>query len=402
MNISNKNALSTVSIKQPLKVLVADDESLLESLILQNFAKKIKSNELVFIFAKNGKEALEIFNKDEEIGVILTDLNMPIMDGLTLLKKLAEQDRLYRTVVITAYGDMLNIRTAMNAGASDFIIKPIDFIDLEHTLNKIISQYIEFKKGLEAKFAVVELNKELNLALGIQDSMTPKDFQPFPHYANIFDIFGHIYTAKQFEGSFFDFLAIDFHRLAIFIGNSMQLGIPAALFMIMVGSLARGCALNNSSPKEVLYQINKMLGYKKELNVSGSLFFGILNMFTGELTYSNAGHPSPYIVNNEGIVTELPRGEGESFGAADPNYEELKVKLKKNESLILYTKGIIEAENKNKEIYGKERFEEYLKNSCHKNLNEIIIDIHTEIDRFLGEMPQEEDFAMLGMRINIK
>lgn len=123
-------------------VLVVDDEPSVQSLLRQRFRKRIANAELNFIFAQDGIEALAVLEKHPEVSAILTDINMPCMDGLTLLSKI--QDRDCPAVVISAYGDMEKIRKAMNSGAFDFLTKPIDFQDLEITLDRCLrhSQYL--------------------------------------------------------------------------------------------------------------------------------------------------------------------------------------------------------------------------------------------------------------------
>ncbi|CBN58836.1 MULTISPECIES: sensor histidine kinase [Kamptonema] len=134
------------------KILVVDDEVSLERLIKQRFRKSIRDRELEFIFAHNGKEALEKLVEESPIAVILTDINMPEMDGLTLLEKLSELEGnlTLKTVVVSAYGDLQNIRTAMNRGAFDFLTKPIDFDDLEITINRTLEYVQKMKQNLKA------------------------------------------------------------------------------------------------------------------------------------------------------------------------------------------------------------------------------------------------------------
>jgi len=132
------------------KILVVDDEEDLKVLIKQRFRQKIRQNEYDFIFAENGKRALEKLNEHADVDLVLSDINMPEMDGLTLLKKIGEQNYLLKTVIVSAYGDMENIRTAMNSGAFDFITKPIDFKDLEITIEKTIAHVDSLKKTLQA------------------------------------------------------------------------------------------------------------------------------------------------------------------------------------------------------------------------------------------------------------
>jgi YesN/AraC family two-component response regulator len=116
-------------------ILVVDDEIEIQRLFKQRFRKRIQAKELDFVFASNGVEAIEILKRSNSISMVLTDIRMPEMDGLSLISRLSELDQNLKAVVVSAYGDMQNIRMAMNYGAFDFVTKPIDFEDLEITIN---------------------------------------------------------------------------------------------------------------------------------------------------------------------------------------------------------------------------------------------------------------------------
>ena len=147
------------------KIFVVDDEADVESLFRQFFRVQIKKGELTFVFAANGSVALEKLIADQEIDVVFTDINMPVMDGLTFLEKKKENNLLHKTVVISAYGDMQNIRGAMNRGAFDFITKPITFEDLQLTLIKSIEEMELLKKGIEAQKNLIQVQREKEIAL---------------------------------------------------------------------------------------------------------------------------------------------------------------------------------------------------------------------------------------------
>ena len=132
------------------KILVVDDETDLEVLIKQKFRKQIRQNEYEFIFAINGKDALEKLLTETDTDIVLSDINMPEMDGLTLLSKISELNPLLKSVIVSAYGDMENIRTAMNRGAFDFITKPINFEDLTITVEKTLKHAQQLKETLKA------------------------------------------------------------------------------------------------------------------------------------------------------------------------------------------------------------------------------------------------------------
>ena len=132
------------------KILVADDEADLEALIRQKFRQKIREQKYEFIFAINGNDALEKIHLHPDVDIVLSDINMPEMDGLTLLSRLAEATPLIKAVMVSAYGDMDNIRTAMNRGAFDFVTKPVNFEDLELTMEKTILHVKQIKETLKA------------------------------------------------------------------------------------------------------------------------------------------------------------------------------------------------------------------------------------------------------------
>ena len=132
------------------KILVADDEPDLETLIRQKFRQKIRDRKYEFVFAANGHDAIRKMEEHPDVSIVLSDINMPEMDGLTLLSKLNELSPLSKTVMVSAYGDMDNIRTAMNRGAFDFVTKPVNFEDLEVTIEKTIRQVTQMRETVMA------------------------------------------------------------------------------------------------------------------------------------------------------------------------------------------------------------------------------------------------------------
>ena len=148
-------------MSEPWHILVVDDEPDLQPLVLQRLRRHIRSGKYKFAFAGNGLEALEALQADETIDLVLSDINMPRMDGLTLLSQLATLDRDLRAVIISAYGDMGNIRTAMNRGAFDFVTKPLDFDDLVITLDRTVEHLREWRVAAASRDKLVTLQNEL-------------------------------------------------------------------------------------------------------------------------------------------------------------------------------------------------------------------------------------------------
>jgi class 3 adenylate cyclase len=144
-------------------ILFVDDEPDLEPLVLQKFRRQIRDGTVQFVFARDGVEALASIEQDPLVDMVISDINMPRMDGLSLLAKLQEAEDKKSTIIVSAYGDMSNIRTAMNRGAFDFLTKPIDFGDLELTIDKTI-RHVEMmrearRRQLEAERAHASLSR---------------------------------------------------------------------------------------------------------------------------------------------------------------------------------------------------------------------------------------------------
>src|ERR1019366_1155522 len=271
----------------PNLILVVDDEPDLELLVLHNFRKRVSQGEFEFRFARNGEDALAILAEEPGIELVVTDINMPVMDGLTLLGRLSSLTRLIRTVIVSAYDDLENIRVAMNRGAYDFLTKPIDFADLEMTIDKTLHELGELRRGLVARAQLSTLEYELNLATKIQRSILPEIIEGHAD----FELGATMLPARQVSGDFYDFFLIDGNRLGLAIGDVSGKGIPAALFMAVSRTLLRAAALHGGSPRECLEHVNRVLLKQSDGEVFLTLLYGILDLRTGDFEFSVGGQP---------------------------------------------------------------------------------------------------------------
>ncbi|MCA1991789.1 MAG: response regulator [Coleofasciculus sp. S288] len=179
------------------KILVVDDEPDLEPLLCQKFRKKIRQKEIEFCFAENGLKALETLQIEPDIDIVLTDINMPEMDGLTLLTNLAKQYPTLKAVILSAYGDIENIRAAMNRGAFDFLTKPLNFQDLEITIHKTLQYVQQMKEARQKEQYIRELEaKTLGLALENERRLT-QFLEAMPVGVTVHDPTGQIYYANR-------------------------------------------------------------------------------------------------------------------------------------------------------------------------------------------------------------
>jgi len=383
----------------PMKVMVVDDEVDLEPLIRQKFRRQIRNEEYHFVFAHNGLEALSKLIEHPDIGVILSDINMPEMDGLTLLLKLKElKHPSLKTVVVSAYGDMENIRTAMNRGAFDFLTKPINFEDLEITINKTIDEIVQQRRALIEHDQLISIQSDLNVAREIQQGILPQTFPPFPDRTD-FGIFATMVAAKEVGGDFYDFFMIDNDRLGIVIGDVSGKGIPAAIFMAVSRTLIRATGLKGTEPGECLGYVNNLLCNESVSGMFVTVFYAIINMKTGEMEFANAGHNPPYLLNRDGSVITVPTTGDTILGFfEDLHYKTQRLTLKPGQSVMLYTDGVTEAFSRTNEVYGEERFEACLAKLPDTGTKQIVEAVVEDVNRFATGAPQSDDITLLLLK----
>jgi sigma-B regulation protein RsbU (phosphoserine phosphatase) len=383
-----------------VKILVVDDEPDLQSLIQVKFRKAIKNNEYDFYFASNGQEALGILHKDTDLNIILTDINMPVMDGLTLLAELGQLNRPYKAIIVSAYGDMANIRTAMNRGASDFVVKPIDFTDFETTLRKIIDEYQRTIEAVSTKHKLSVIHKELDVAKSIQESMLPTEFTQLAGYR--MQIVGKMIPAKEVGGDFYDFFAIDDHRVAVFIADVSGKSISACLYMVVTKSLLRALAKRQLSCSEVISQMNELLSTENRSCMFVTAFYGIIDLKEGVISYCNAGHNSPYIVRKERTIEAIGKENSIALGIGFPpaiDYQDHTVPFGEGECLFLYTDGVTEAMNEQGQQFSEEVLLNLLKaNGDDPSIAVILEEVYKQVKTFAGTTPQSDDLTMLAVR----
>ena len=384
----------------PVKILSVDDEMDLELLLTQYFRRKIRKGEYEFVFAHNGLEALTMMVKHPDIEIILSDINMPEMDGLTLLAKVNEmRNPALKVIMVSAYGDMGNIRQAMNNGAFDFATKPIDLDDLSVTIEKAIDQ-INYVHQMQKEHSQLEsLKGDLAIASEIQQAILPRVFPPFPEIADKLDIAASMTPAKDVGGDFYDLFRIDDERIGFVIADVSGKGIPAAIFMAVSRTLIRATGVRGGSPAECIAYSNKLLAAESVDCMFVTVFYGIININTGEINYCNAGHNPPYVLKHDGKVEPLPTMGDPMVGAIDDlPYHEATLQLEKGDALVMYTDGVTEAMNIDYKQFGEERLEETLEDVAMHNCQEMVDAIKSDVAAFAGEAEQSDDITVLTLK----
>jgi sigma-B regulation protein RsbU (phosphoserine phosphatase) len=380
------------------KIMVVDDEPDLQMLILQKFRKQIQSDVYQFVFAENGEEALNHLTGSDDITLILSDINMPKMDGLTLLQRLQELDNpALKTVIVSAYGDMENIRTAMNRGAFDFVTKPIDFKDLHVTIEKGMKEISAVKAALDDRKNLLAVQRDLNTAARIQQAILPQVFPPFPHRSE-FAIYAEMHAAKDIGGDFYDFFLIDDTHLGFVIGDVSGKGIPAAIYMAVARTMIKGIASQVPDPAECLSKVNSMLIPESDASMFVTVFYGVMETNTGVIRYCNGGHNLPFIVRSGSKVTPLEDTAGIILGKIEPfRFETRELQCHPGDRIVLYTDGVTEAMNETQKMYPETRLLQYLETHRPDNLDRLVRGIIVDVMKYIGKAIQNDDITLLAL-----
>jgi sigma-B regulation protein RsbU (phosphoserine phosphatase) len=383
-----------------VKILSVDDEMDLELLLTQYFRRQIRKGEYEFTFAHNGLEALTMLLKNKDYDIILSDINMPEMDGLTLLTKINEmRNPALKCIMVSAYGDMGNIRQAMNNGAFDFATKPIDLDDLSLTIEKAIQQIKYIREMQEEHTQLESIKGDLAIAREIQLAILPRIFPPFPENEDLLDIAAQMTAAKDVGGDFYDFFRIDDDRIGFVIADVSGKGIPAAIFMAVSRTLVRATGIRGGNTAECMTYANELLTKESVDCMFVTVFYGIYNIQTGEITYCNAGHNPPYLLKNNGSVETLPLSKDPMVGAVEGiTYHEEKVQLEKGDALFMFTDGVTEALNTNLEEFGEQRLFQTLQQADGKSCQEVIDTVTGKVKAFVEEAEQSDDITMLVLK----
>ena len=371
-----------------VKILVVDDEPDVSVMVSQQFeANHVAGFEVKFLYAFNGQEALKQIEKNPDTQVVLTDINMPIMSGLELLGHINQRWPTIKVVVISAYGDMKNIRKSMNEGAFDFIVKPFDPLDLELTAASaiVVAEEIRYKAIEKRKNEEKEkeLEEELEKARLIQDAITPKIFPNF-RGKDVYEIYGAIKPYHDISADFFDFYPLDSNTLAMVIGDVSGNGVPAAFFMSMSIAAVRNFTSKGHAITDAMKQANDYLCARNENSMFASVFFAVLDLEKQILHYSNAGHTPAMVLQNDGTVIELAKNQSPPLATLeDISYVENTLQLENFNSLFFYSKGVSEAANENGEQYTKMRIKDILQHSIQKSAHELVDNITTDVQKFM-------------------
>lgn len=259
-----------------------------------------------------------------------------------------------------------------------------------------LKNYLNHLKKITAEKE--RISTELNLATQIQADMLPRIFPPYPDREE-FDLYATMNPAKEVGGDFYDFFMIDDNHLALVMADVSGKGVPAALFMVIAKTLIKTRTFMGGTPSEILADVNTQLCEGNEAELFVTVWLGILEISTGHVIASNAGHEYPAIMKaGEGYELFKTKQSPAVATMEGIKFRQSEFDLNPGDNLYIYTDGVAEATNSNDELYGTDRMIDALNHTIGMSAKDITFNMKKSVDEFTGDAPQFDDITMLSLR----
>ena len=259
-----------------------------------------------------------------------------------------------------------------------------------------LKNYLNHLKKITAEKE--RISTELNLATQIQADMLPRIFPPYPDRKE-FDLYATMNPAKEVGGDFYDFFMIDDNHLALVMADVSGKGVPAALFMVIAKTLIKTRTFMGGTPSEILADVNTQLCEGNEAELFVTVWLGILEISTGHVIASNAGHEYPAVMKaGEGYELFKTKQSPAVATMEGIKFRQSEFDLKPGDNLYIYTDGVAEATNSNEELYGTDRMIDALNHTIGMSAKDITFNMKKSVDKFTGDAPQFDDITMLSLR----
>jgi sigma-B regulation protein RsbU (phosphoserine phosphatase) len=271
--------------------------------------------------------------------------------------------------------------------------------ELSHSFENMRVALKEYIVNLADTTAAKErIESELKIARSIQRSFLPKRFPPFPETRS-FDVYADLLPAKEVGGDLYDFFLLDDQHLFFSIGDVSDKGVPAALLMAVTKTLMKGVAEQHLSPSEILFKVNHELALDNEAMMFVTLFCGILNLQTGELRYTNAGHLPPILIRDDQRVSWLELPDGMVLGVMeDSTYKTRTITLQPKDTLLLYTDGVTEAMNPKLDLFGEDRLLDLIQSHGYGLPKALVETVLQSIHKHAEGAQQSDDVTVLALQ----
>ena len=386
--------------EQRKKILIVDDERL-----NINVLHELLKDDYKTMAAISGKQALKAAESDSPPDLILLDIMMPEMDGYEVCKTLKSHDKTkdIPIIFVTAMGQTSDETKGLEYGAVDYLTKPVSG-PIVHARVKTHLELKRQKDELKTAYKLIESQKdrmedELLVGREIQMSMVPQEFPPFPEKTE-FTLHAKLFPAREVGGDFYDYFLIDEDRLCLCIGDVSGKGVPAALFMAVTRTLVKARATEDRSTASIITRVNDELARDNQKFMFVTLFLAVLEISTGKVTYTNAGH-NPTILRRKSGDLELLDAFHGPVVAASPElaFKEDTITLEEGDKLVIYTDGVTDTRNVEKDFFTQARLEKLVSRTGTIDAEQLVEEIFTEVKKFEGEADQFDDITLMALSL---
>lgn len=373
------------------KTLVIDDDPDFEALCRQ---PGDAGNE--FIFASDDESARELLANAADFDIALVSVDSDKLGGLDLFKQLSGVRLRIPRIALLSQRDLQTARKAMNDGAADFLVKPVERADLLATIERVFKSCEERRQAWRNEAKLSAIQREITIAEEIQRRILPSEFEDGLGYS----LFARLASAKSMSGDFYDIFDLPEGRLGLVVADVSGKGIPAAFFMAVARTLLRATALTGTSPADCLTQANAVLCRHDIPNMFVSAFYGIFDPVNWTLIHASAGHQPPLLLDADGTVHELEPVDGLVLGVSEElSYSEAVLHLKPGEGLVVYTDGLSEAFNLKRQQFGEDRALAVLSGLDRQtSAHEIVDALFVAQEAFMNGADRGDDTTVLALR----
>ena len=355
--------------------------------------------------AVNGKLALKI-TQAQPPDLILLDIMMPEMNGYEVCRQLKANPatRNIPVIFLTAKDQTQDETKGFEMGAADYILKPVSppILEARVKTHLTLKQHMD---DLQKAYGIItkqkeRMQEELDVGREIQMSLVPQKFPAFPD-RDEFDVHAILQPAREVGGDLYDFYFLDKDRLCFCVGDVSGKGVPAALFMAMTKTLIKSRSVDDYSTASIVTHVNDALGEDNPQSMFVTLFLAILNVRTGELLYTNAGHNPSYIRRRSGSVEFLKERHGPIVGAIPGlAYKEASMPLGAGDTMLLYTDGVTEAMNKKGELYSDPRLDGLVDRASFESTQQLTETVMADVVAFEDGADRADDITILALCFN--
>lgn len=377
------------------RALIIDDDPHAEILFRDFFGRMGVDASINCAFAHSDADAMAVIQSGAEFDVALIAVDREPISGLSLFHQL--KDRTFRVprIALSSGDDIGLIRQAMNEGAVDFMVKPMSFDDFEATLLRIIETVERRRKNWRDSADLSALKKEIDIAADIQQRILPTQFPKVDDY----EISAYMRPARVMGGDFFDVFQCDNGDIGFVVADVSGKGVPAAFYMAVARTLIHSAAQTVAEPADCLVRVNELLCNHHIPGMFVSVFYGRIDQNSHKITFANGGHQLPIKTGIGRAPQELEGGHGVVLGIVPGlEYQQAEVILEPGEFLFVFTDGVTEAFNAERQAFGEDRLEKCLNTVSNLTAAQVIDHVDKAINEFVGEAGQHDDITGLIVR----